>query len=159
MISLIAEILDRFSPGAIGWTVLGLIAALSVAVLILTGINQARRLFGRQPSFAEIIKTLCSVEDFEDYKKEQHLRHRGLEEQISGARHDFDERANSDLVNSEKVFKDIFDRSEERDRTITILRDSVSALQERTTTHIRSLDALFQKCDRLLERLPRGGPR
>ena len=154
-----AQSLDRFTPGAIGWTVIGLASALSLAALILTVLILGRKWFGRQPTFDEIIKTLLSVEDFTDYQEEQRLRHRGLEEQISKVRHDTDERFSSDMVRADRIFKDIFRRGEARDQIVATLRDSMAAMQERTTQHIRQFDALFTKCDRLLERMPREGHR
>lgn len=154
---IVAEILDRFEPGAIGWTVMGVVAALGIVVLVLTALNQAKKFFGRQPTFDEIIKTLLSVDDFDIFKEEQRLRAVGLEKQISDARHSFDERANSDLKRNLETFEHMGKRNDDRDKAVAELRDSVSTLHERTATHVRSLDALFNKCDKLLERMPRFG--
>jgi hypothetical protein len=146
----LADTLDRVTPGMIGWAVIGLISALTVVALVLTVLNQGKRFFGRQPSLNQVLAGLVSVVAWDDYKQEQHLRHRGLEEQISKVRHDTDERFNADLVRVEKVFGEIFKRSEERDRAIDNLAHVVSRLQERTETHVRNFDSLFTKIDNLL---------
>jgi len=151
----LAQSLDRFSPGAIGWTVIALVTALALAALVLVVLNQGRKFFGRQPTFNQILKTLLSVEDFQVYKEEQRLRNVGLEQQISAARHSFDERANSDLKRTLETFEVIFRRSGERDKTVATLRDTVSRLQERTETHLRKLDQYDTKLDNLLREVSR----
>lgn len=150
---MIAEILDRFEPSAIGWTVLGVVAFILIVAATFTALNQGRKFFARHPSLSEILKGLATIRDLEEHKEEHRLRCVGLEKQISETRHSFDERANSDLVRMEKTFLSIFARSEERDRTISELSNTVSALHERSQSAIRHFDALFSKFDRLAERM------
>lgn len=134
-----------FAANVLMWV--GIVTMIASLALLL------KKLFGRQPSINEILSGLVSVGHLEDYKKEQHLRHRGLEEQISKVRHDTDERMNSDLKRTLESFQDIFRRGEERDVVIGRMRDSMSRLQERTETHIRKFDSLDAKMDRLIDRL------
>lgn len=109
-----------------------------------------KRLFGRQPSLNEILSGLVSVAALNEYKEEQRLRAVGLEKQISDARHNFDERANTDLARTMETFKEVFERGEQRDRDVARLRDTISRLQERTETHLRKLDQYDTKLDNLL---------
>ncbi|HWM26588.1 MAG TPA: hypothetical protein VNP98_17355 [Chthoniobacterales bacterium] len=146
----LAQSLDRFTPGVIGWTAIGVFTVIAIAAVTFTALNQGKKWFGRQPTFDEIIKTLLSVEDFKIYKEEQRLRNVGLEEQISNARHTFDERVNSDLKRTLETFEVIFRRGGERDQIVAKLRDTVSRLQERTETHLRKLDQYDTKLDNLL---------
>jgi hypothetical protein len=155
----LAQSLERFTPGAIGWTVMGVAAALSLAALVLTVLLLGRAWFRKQPTFHEILKTLMPVTDFEIYKEEQRRRDVGLETQISAARHAFDEALKADFVTNAREHKEILRRGDARDGIISTLRDSMAAMQERTATHIRQFDALFKKCDTLLERLPHEGRR
>lgn len=157
--SFFAQSLDRFTPGAIGWTVIGIASALSVAVLVLTVLLLGRAWFRKQPTFNEILKTLLPVADFEKYREEQRIRDVGLETQISVARHAFDAALKTDFVANAREHTEIIRRGDARDQIIATLRDSMSAMQERTATHIRQFDALFKKCDTLLERLPHEGRR
>ena len=73
-----------------------------------------------------------------------HIRCRGLEEQISKMRHDVDAALNTAFVAAEL-----------RGGVITMMRDQVSRLQERTETHIRKLDQYDLKLDTLIRELPR----
>lgn len=156
---LLAEILDRFEPGAIGWTIMGLVAALAIVVLVLTAANQARRLFGRRPTLNEILNKLVSVDDHDEYKEEMRLRCLGLEKQISDARHSFDERANSDLVEAGKQFETVFRLIGERDKMMSDQNHIMARLQERTETHVRKFDQLEGKLDTALQVLPQRGRR
>src|SRR4051794_36396443 len=95
--------------------VLNVIAWLGVATIAATLALTLKKLFGRQPSLTEILSGLVSVKTLDGYREEQRLRCMGLEKQISDARHSFDERANTDLVRHEEVFKEIFKRADQRD--------------------------------------------
>lgn len=119
----------------------GLLGLLSIAALILSVIVQYKKAFGRVPSLDHIIAGLMTAKAFEDFKEEQRLRHRGLEEQIGKVRHD-----TSDALMS------AMNRGEERDKEIREMGRMIERLQERTETHLRKLDSFDGKLDRLIER-------
>ena len=136
---MIADVFDHIPSGfplALFFTVAALLAVLT---LMATLALQAKKLFGRQPSLDLILSGLVTVGVLKDYKDEQHLRNRGLEEQISKVRHDVDEALNSAMV-----------REGERGKEIQLMRDIVTRLQERTETHIRKLDRYDDRFDRML---------
>lgn len=132
-----------FAANVLMWV--GILTMLASFTLVM------KKLLGRAPSLNEILTGLVTCASLEDYKKEQHLRHRGLEEQISALRHDTDARQNSDLVRTEKTLAEIFVRLGERERTFGEMRDQISRLAERTETHIRKLDQYDTKLDNLLK--------
>lgn len=114
-----------------------------------------KKLFGRQPSFGETLAKLVSIGRFDEYREEQRLRAKGLEAQISQARHSFDERANTDLFHCGKLFDGLINRMSSHDKVAADLRDSVSRLHERTETHLRKLDQYDTKLDNLLRDVSR----
>lgn len=137
--------LAQFSapPHGSEWTfVLNVIAWLGVATIAATLALTLKKLFGRQPSLTEVLSGLVTLKSLEDFKKEKHIRERGLEEQISKLRHDLD-RALTEALQRETV----------RERTIQEMRDAVSRLHERTETHIRMLDQYDKKIGTLFERI------
>lgn len=103
-----------------------------------------KKLVGRQPSLNQVLSGLVTVAGLDDYKKEQHLRNRGIEEQVGALRHEIKNEYNSASL-----------RAEERRHEIAQLRDQVSRLSERTETHVRKLDQMDGKIDRIGERLGR----
>jgi hypothetical protein len=130
--------------------VLNAIAWLGVATIAATLALTLKKLFGRQPSLSEVLSGLVSTKALAEYKEEQRLRSVGLEKQISDARHSFDERANKDLVRTEQTFEKVFGLFTDRDRSMGKMRDSISALTERTESHLRKLDQYDTKLDNLL---------
>jgi hypothetical protein len=122
----------------------GLGGLLLIALLVLSVIYFWKQVFGRQPSLNSTISGLITHGAFTEFKKEMHIRCRGLEEQISKMRHDVDAALNTAFVAAEL-----------RGGVITMMRDQVSRLQERTETHIRKLDQYDLKLDTLIRELPR----
>lgn len=132
-----------FAANVLMWV--GILTMLASFALVM------KKLFGRHPSLNDVLSGLVNCATLDDYKKEQHLRHRGLEEQISALRHDTDARQNTDLVRAEKTFAELFARLGERERQLGEMRDQISRLAERTETHIRKLDQYDTKLDNLLK--------
>ena len=165
---ILAELLDRFSPGAIGWTVLGVLGFLGAYILVLLAIKVTRETFGKKPPMSSVLreiygkleelkqniekemKLLVVDKDLDEYKEEQRLRCVGLEKQISDARHSFDERANSDLRRTLETLKEITDRGEKRDLLFSGFSRHLAKIEERTETHLRKLDQYDSKFDNLL---------
>lgn len=147
---------QTFTPPPAGseWSwILNALAWLSVIALIATLALALKKLFGRDPSFNQTIAGLATAAALEDYKKEQHLRNRGLEEQISKIRHDFDARANSDMVAIERRAQELFNQIKTEAAEARELGRTVTRLEERTETHIRKLDQNDARLDGLLNRL------
>lgn len=154
--------LAQFSSPAHGteWPfVLNVIAWLGVLTIAATFALTLKKLFGRQPSLGEVLSGLVSVKTLDGYKEEQRLRCVGLEQQISAARHSFDERANKDLVRVEQTFEKIFKLGEARDRDMGKISATISRLQERTEAHVRKLDAYDGKFDTMLVKVTEAAAR
>jgi hypothetical protein len=135
-------------PGSEWPFVLNAIAWLGVLTIAATFALTLKKLFGRRPPLDEILSGLVSTKSLKDHQEEQHLRHRGLEEQIGKVRHDTSDALMAALK-----------RGEERDRLISGLTEVISRLQERTENHIRKFDQLDSKLDRALERIGQRGQR
>lgn len=118
----------------------GAIGVLSATALILVVIVNWKKAFGRVPSLDVIISGLMTAKEFESYKQEQHLRDRGLEEQIGKVRHD-----------TSDALMGVISRSEERDKEMRVISGTIERLQERTETHIRKIDQFDGKIDNLLK--------
>lgn len=121
----------------------GLLLLASLALTI-------KKLLGRTPSLDEVLSGLVTTKTLDEYKEEQRLRDKGLEIQISDARHSFDARANSDLKRNLEMFTDVQRRGEQRDTAIAEMERTIARLQERTESHLRKLDSNDTKMDNLL---------
>lgn len=80
---------------SVGLWVWSAFAALAGVVLLLTAIVQFRHAFGRSPTVDQILGSLATLKHVDDTNSrvtdlttELHTRSRGLEEQISGLRHE-----------------------------------------------------------------------
>ena len=142
-------------PGSEWPFVLNVLFWMGVLSLAATLTLTLKKLFGRQPSLNEVLGGLISVKAFDAYREEMRLRCLGLEKQISDARHEFDERSNSDLVHADQRFREILDLSEKRSVESQSLIKTVSRLEERTESHIRKLDQYDGKLDNLLKEVTR----
>lgn len=123
-----------FAANVLMWC--GILTMLASLALLL------KKLFGRAPSLTEVLSGLVTTKALVDYKEDQRLRSVGLEKQISSIRHDLD-----------KSLTESLQREETRAKAIQEMRDSVSRLQERTETHIRTLDRYDQRFEALLQRI------
>ncbi len=130
-------------PDLVGRVIWALIAIAAVVVLVLTGIVQWKKAFGRAPPLNEILAGLVSEQTMNEYKKEATRVSDGVSNEITKLR-----------VEVKEEYKAAEERAEERRQELIAMRDQVSKLQERTETHIRQLDKLDGKVDRLLGRLP-----
>lgn len=138
------------SPGTEWPFVLNVLFWLGVVSLILTIWLTIKKIAARNPSLNEVLSGLVSNKTFDDYKKEQHVRDRGLEIQISDARHSFDETHKTDFVANEKRFEVVFRLISEHDKRNEEFLRANAELQERTKTHIREFDSIKGQIERML---------
>lgn len=151
--------------GAWLWSALGVIA---IVVLILNGVIAVQKVFGRTPPIAEVLAGLATLkhidatnESIDDFKKEMHLRNRGMEEQISALRHEVKGEYHALKLAAEDRRESFDEHMGELRAEVSELRTEVAGMRERTgAQHAsveRKVDTIESKLDRLIERLG-GGP-
>lgn len=146
----------------------GLLGLLTVAVLILNAVSSWRRVFGRNPpieidlqSKANLhdvnrlevdIKGFASTKDLEHYQEETRVRSRGLEEQISGLRHELRNEchalkteADMRAAKNEDAFKDL-------NSQLRANASGMAGVQKQADMILAHLTNVSAKVDRIAER-------
>lgn len=137
----------------VGYVAWGLVSILAIVVLFLSAVVKFKQAFGRTPPINETLAGLATLKhidacntSIQDLQEEMHLRSRGIEEQVSGLRHETRTELQSIVSVSE-------DRRDDVNEKLATIGGELAKLNERTERHTRSFDAVFTKCDNLLARL------
>jgi hypothetical protein len=148
--------------------VAGLLGLLTILVLVLNAVSLWQRVFGRRPPIEvdlqakadrgtveklEVdIKGFASTRDLERYQEETRVRARGLEEQISGLRHELRDECQS--LKSGAELRDAENKDAFRDLHNHMSQNNgrMSAVQKQADMILASLTNLDAKVDRVVER-------
>lgn len=146
----------------------GLLGLLTVLVLALNAVNSWQRVFGRkQPIEVDLqtkadrgalekleidLKGFASSRDLERHQEETRVRARGLEEQISGLRHELRDECQSLKAAAES--REVKNEDSFRDLHAQMMQNAarLSAVQKQADMILASLTSLGAKVDRVVER-------
>lgn len=146
----------------------GLLGLLTILVLVLNAVTSWQRVFGRTlPIEVDLqakadrgalekleidLKGFASSRDLERHQEETRVRARGLEEQISGLRHELRDECQS--LKSAAQSREIKNEDSFRDLHTQMTQNAarLSAVQKQADMILASLTSLGAKVDRVVER-------
>ena len=146
----------------------GLLGLLTILVLVLNAVSSWQRVFGRKPPIEidlqakadrgaleklEIdLKGFASSRDLERHQEETRVRARGLEEQISGLRHELRDECQALKAAAENREAKYEDALHDLHAQMTQNAARLSAVQKQADMILTSLTHLSAKVDRVVER-------
>jgi hypothetical protein len=142
------------------------IGVLAIGVLVLTAIEKAKKIFGRTPPLGDVLAGMATLKHVEEakagtdeLKREFHLRSRGLEEQISGLRHELRGEYQASKSSLELSHAELTDHlalvRSELHQQLKAAEIKLAAVDADNKSQGRKMESMDTKLDRLLERAHR----